>query len=602
MNNPISDLPRYLRIFQSYLGAKMYLVFGLTVVAGIFEGVGIMMLFPLLEAVSTGDGQVVSEPSPVLLAINKILAMLSLGDSITSLLMLITIAFVIKGLMTFAAMGYGNYLRGTLLGKLKSRLFSDLTNVQYNYFASRDTGYFINLVNEQTTRGMNSFYLLCLFGSQFILAVVYIMFALLVAWRFGVMAFLAGGLLFIIFRSINAYVRKLSRDLASENGVLANLLIQTLQAFKYLVATHQTSKLQTKVESSIQRLVKLQVSTGVANSFTNAVKEPLAVILIMVVMLFQLIILEQPLTPILVSIVLFYRALNAILTSQVQLQKMFGEIGSLELVESEFLSLSKHKQMSGKQSIDVFSNVLSLEKINFRYSLGEKEIFSNLNLQIPIRSSVAFVGESGAGKSTLADLITLVLAPSFGKLSIDKISSSSIKLESWRSQIGYVSQDTVVFDDTIANNICLWSDQEDYDEDLLSRIKSSAKQAYLDQFVETLPDGYETLVGDRGVRLSGGQKQRLFIARELFRRPNIMIFDEATSALDSESEKVIQASIDDLKGKITLIIIAHRLSTIKNVDTIHVLNNGRIAESGTFKSLSEKSDSIFSNMVRMQKI
>ena len=228
--------------------------------------------------------------------------------------------------MTFAAMGYGNYLRGTLLGKLKSRLFNELTQVQYSYYISRDTGYFINLVNEQTTRAMNSFYLLCLFGSQFTLALVYIVFALLVAWKFGAMAFCAGIFLFIIFRSLNVYVRKLSRKLALENGILSNLLIQTLQAFKYLVATQQASKLQIKVESSINRLVNLQIATGIANSLTNAIKEPLAVVAMIMVMLFQIIVLEQSLTPILVSIVLFYRALNALLTSQLQLQKMLGKL------------------------------------------------------------------------------------------------------------------------------------------------------------------------------------------------------------------------------------------------------------------------------------
>ena len=580
----------------------MYLVFWLTVIAGIFEGIGIMMLFPLLEALSGEGGNEVSDPSPILVYFNKALESVGLQNSITSVLILITVAFALKGLMTFFAMAYGNYLRGTLLGKLKSRLFSELVNVKYSYFASRDTGYFINLINDQTTRAMNSFYLLCLFGSQLILSIVYIAFAIFIAWRFGVMAIAAGGFLFVIFRSLNVYVRKLSRKLASENGLLANLLIQALQAFKYLVATHQAPKLKVKIDSSIQRLVSLQIATGVANSFTNALREPLAVVLIMLIMLFQIIILEESLTPILVSIILFYRALNALLTTQIQLQKMFGEIGSLEMVEQEFSLLSTNEQIQGDKSIDSFSSGISFKDIHFSYSIDAKNVFTDLNLQIPLRSSVAFVGESGVGKSTLADLISLMLEPTFGILSIDKLSSSSLDLQSWRSQIGYVSQDTIVFDDTIANNICLWGSPADNNSDTVTEIKHAAKQANLDHFIETLPDGYNTLVGDRGVRLSGGQRQRLFIARELFRQPNILILDEATSALDSESEKAIQTSIDALKGKITLIIIAHRLSTIKNVGIIHVVEDGRIAESGSFQDLSKKPNSFFSRMIEMQKI
>ena len=240
MNNPFLDLSRYLRIFQSYLGPKMYLVFGLTVIAGIFESFGIMLLFPLIESISSEDGQSTEDPSAIFIIINTMLATFGFENSIVYVLIFITVAFILGN------MGYGNYLRGTLLGKLKSRLFNELTQVQYSYYISRDTGYFINLVNEQTTRAMNSFYLLCLFGSQFTLALVYIVFALLVAWKFGAMAFCAGIFLFIIFRSLNVYVRKLSRKLALENGILSNLLIQTLQAFKYLVATQQAS-MQIKV-------------------------------------------------------------------------------------------------------------------------------------------------------------------------------------------------------------------------------------------------------------------------------------------------------------------------------------------------------------------
>ena len=195
-----------------------------------------------------------------------------------------------------------------------------------------------------------------------------------------------------------------------------------------------------------------------------------------------------------------------------------------------------------------------------------------------------------------------MLEPSSGRLVIDNIPSQSIQLDSWRSQIGYVSQYTIVFDDSIANNISLWGDQFDSKSDILSEIKIAAKKAHLHDFIVSLPSGYETLVGERGVKLSGGQRQRLFIARELFRRPNVMILDEATSALDSESERAIQASIDEMKGKITLILIAHRLSTIKNVDIIHVISKGKIVESGSFQELTEKPDSLFGKMVEMQKI
>ncbi len=188
------------------------------------------------------------------------------------------------------------------------------------------------------------------------------------------------------------------------------------------------------------------------------------------------------------------------------------------------------------------------------------------------------------------------------KLLIDGQSTSTndIRLASWRNQLGYVSQDSVMFDDTISNNIGMWSGDYISNEAYKAKIHKAAKMAHADEFINKLTNKYETLIGDRGVRLSGGQRQRLFIARELFRNPRLLILDEATSALDTKSEKYIQDSIDSLKGKTTVVIIAHRLSTIKNVDNIYVLDNGKVIQSGSFDELRRTNDSQFSQMVESQ--
>ena len=184
---------------------------------------------------------------------------------------------------------------------------------------------------------------------------------------------------------------------------------------------------------------------------------------------------------------------------------------------------------------------------------------------------------------------------------IDGISANKIKKSSWSSQIGYVSQETLIFDDTIANNISMWKD-DIQDADVLKKIRDAADQANILDFIDTLEDGFNTKVGDRGILLSGGQKQRIFIARELYRNPNLLILDEATSALDSESEIKIKESIESLNGKITVIIIAHRISTIKNVDKIYIMENGKIIESGKFEELKNNSQSKLSKLAELQLI
>jgi len=207
------------------------------------------------------------------------------------------------------------------------------------------------------------------------------------------------------------------------------------------------------------------------------------------------------------------------------------------------------------------------------------------------------VGHSGAGKSTIVDLITGVLRPNSGRITVDGIDYSDLNRKSLRSMIGYVTQEIVMFNDNIRNNISLW-DRDAPDRD--RRVELSAQKSYSDQFIAKLPAGYDSGLGDRGIKLSVGQRQRIAIARELYRNPQILIFDEATSALDTESENFIKRSIEDLKGNKTIIMIAHRLSTVKSADYIYVIDKGKVIEEGSFAALFENKNSKFYQMCQLQ--
>ena len=603
MNNPINDLPKYIRTFQSYLGKRIYIILALTVLAGISEGIGILMLLPLFQGLDQGLGSE-SEvaQSQALAFVNQILSYFNLDGSILALLIIISITFLLKGVITFFALAYSAKLRGNFLRILKESMFKSITNIEYNYYSSRDTGNLINIINDQVNRAMQSFYYLSLLGAQLLNSIIYLSLALFVSWRFGLMAIVSGILLILIFKIISRYVREISRNLAMENGNLSKLLIQTLQGFKYIISTDQLYKLKDNINASIKRLANFQVQTGVAAALTNAIREPVAVFFIMIIVIIQMIYLQEPIGPMMVAIVLFHRGLSSVVMTQQNWQSALEFIGSMELINEEFGRLEQNKEVKGKKKIDNLTKNITLDNVFYKYSDDSDDVISGLSLEIPIKNSIAFVGESGAGKSTIADLITLMLKPYKGNVFIDGVPGNEINPSFWRNQIGYVSQEAVVFDDTIANNICLWIDDPNNNIELLAKIKMAAKEANLDKLINSLPDGYNTMVGDRGIRLSGGQRQRLFIARELFRRPNLLILDEATSALDSESEKAIQSSIDALKGKITVIIIAHRLSTITNVDNIFVLNKGRVQEQGTFEILKDETGSMFSKLVSMQEL
>lgn len=601
MSNPIKDISKYVLIFQNYLGYRIYIILGLTIVAGIAESFGILMLLPLFEGLDSFSAST-EEKSQINNYINQFLAYFNLDNSIVALLVIISVTFLIKGLLTFFSLAYSSKLRGRFLALLKKSMFHSIKNIQYSYFSKRDTGNLINIINEQVNRAMQSFYYLSLLGAQLINSITYLSLALFVSWRFGLMAIVAGIFLIIIFKTLSSFVRDISRNFASENGNLSKLLIQAIQAFKYISSTNQIDKLQDKIHTSISSLATFQVQTGVAAALINAIREPVAVFFIMIIVIIQVIFLEEPIAPMMVAIVFFHRGLSSIVMTQQNWQSCLEFIGSMELVNDEFNLLNSHKEENGSIQMKDFSRNITFQNAGFTYDKGLDNVINNLSMKIAINTSIALVGESGAGKSTLADIVTLMLKPTEGDLFIDDINGNEIDNASWRKQIGYVSQEAIIFDDTIANNICLWVGDLENDPDLSSKIISAAKKANLHQFIETLPEGYSTQVGDRGIKLSGGQRQRLFIARELFRKPNLLILDEATSALDSESEKAIQKSIDDLKGKMTIIIIAHRLSTITNVDTIYVLNKGVIAEKGSFFELKNDSNSLFSKYVASQEL
>lgn len=600
MFESIKDLYRYTRVFEKFLGKRIYIIFFLGLIASISEAFGILMLLPLLESL---DGSLEeSELNDLSRYLFNFVAFIGFENSIPAIIILITFSFLLKGLITFASLGYSAFLIGELLRGLKSELFEKYSSMNFQYYSSQDTGHFTNLINEQPIKALEAFRQLTAFGGQLINTIVLLAIAFIMTWRFGLMAFGVGIILLLVFVNLNNYVRSLSRITATENGILTKWLIQMLHAFKYLTATGQTSLLKVNILKSINTLTDNQIKTGIAAAFTQSVREPIAVVFIMMVVLIQIFVFESKIEPILVSIVLFYRALNATLAVQSGFQGTFQHIGSMELVQDEFTRQENNKSSDGGTMLNPFSKEINIEDLSFKYIGKTEDALKEITLKIPCKSSIAIVGESGSGKSTLIDTISLMHNPTSGKILIDGLDSKEINKKSWRKQIGYVSQDAVIFDDTVANNICMWCGDVDKDNYLLEKIRIAAKKANLLDFIESLPEGFQSMVGDRGLLLSGGQKQRLFIARELFRDPKILILDEATSSLDSESEKEIQKSIDSLLGQITVITIAHRLSTIKNVENIFVLESGSIIENGTYDELIKNINSRFYEMAKLQSL
>ena len=219
----------------------------------------------------------------------------------------------------------------------------------------------------------------------------------------------------------------------------------------------------------------------------------------------------------------------------------------------------------------------------------------DIDITIPRHQTIGIVGESGAGKTTFFHLLTGLLEPSRGTIEVSGHNYRTLNRASLRSLIGYVPQDPVIINDTIANNICLY-DCDPSRSECRTMITAAAKAANCESFLRDAESGLDTMVGDRGMRLSGGQRQRIAIARELFKDPELLIFDEATSSLDSDTEAYVQESIDKLRGERTIVIIAHRLSTVRQCDRLFVFAEGNIVEQGSFAELYNNAESTLRRM------
>tara|TARA_A100001388_G_scaffold55380_1_gene38077 strand:- start:1425 stop:3221 length:1797 start_codon:yes stop_codon:yes gene_type:complete len=594
----IRDFFRFLKIFQSFIGNGIYLSFFLTIIAGLAEGFGITLLLPIFQNIS-GSKEVIN--FGISHQVMNSLSSLGLTNSYERILILITLAFFTKGLFIFITFTYNSFLKGNLLKILKIKMFSGYSTMNYKYFLNNNIGELSNILNEQTNLSIRGFNNLYTVGLRAINCVIYLVFACSLAGVTGAYAIIGAFIILFLFRWLNKATKKISIKTAKANGKISQLSIESLQAFKYLKSTNQFNIYKKIINKETINLSKYQIQTGVYEAITSASREPISIFIIMIILLIQITFISKPIDSLLVALILFYRALISTLGVQGSWQRTQEYVGSLEVVINKIKNLHNNQEINGSKKIKNFNDSIEISDLFFKFSQNSKYLIKNLNIKIKAKQSIAFVGQSGSGKTTIANILCLLLEPSKGEILIDGIKTSEIDKNSWRNQIGYVSQETTIFNCTIAENISLMFGYSQ-NKDLFPQIKKVASKANIDSFIESLPMGYKTIVGEQGIKLSGGQKQRIFIARELYRKPKILILDEATSALDTISELAIQKSIDSLRGKITIIIIAHRISTIRNSDYLYVIDKGEIIEKGTFDSLSLKKDTFFNKLISSQKI
>jgi ABC-type multidrug transport system fused ATPase/permease subunit len=591
INRLISEnFVRYLRIAYVWLRSRLFLLMLLNVVAAGIEGVGILLFLPFLARAGVAP-PATDAPSFLPALLNEWAVRLTLVET---LLLLVGI-FLLKGLLVFITQVY----RSMLLNKLELDLREDLVRafggLDYRYATTRSTGHFSHLVVHETQAVRGAIDALCILLGAVVTTGMLVVAALMLDPELSLFIVVSSGLSLLLLRKLSRLARYHSSTITELEGRLNAFLIEALQAFRYLKATHRFHILDRRLLGTSGETRRERNRLDRMLALHNAAQEPLLVILIAVMFYGSVQFLGRAVSTVFVSLAIFYRCMIEMRLIQNQWQVLSARAGGLEAVWQALGDMRAHQENTAGDGEIAADLSIRLENVSFAYE--QEPVLKNLSINLPMNHTVAVVGASGAGKTTLIGLLTGLFAPATGRLTVGERPLRELDLAAYRRTIGYVPQEPIIFSGSVAENINLCPGgpgQEQRD-----RMLDAARRAHCHAFIEKLPHGYDTLLGERGATLSGGQRQRLAIARELFRSPRLLILDEAASALDSGSEQVIRESLDELKGSVTIVVISHRLSAVRNADAIYVLDGGRVEASGSFDELAQESP-LFRRMCEQQ--
>ncbi len=412
-------------------------------------------------------------------------------------------------------------------------------------------------------------------------------------WKFVLVLLFVIGLSFYLTKSIQYKSQILGNEQTIENNSFLNTIVEFLRGIKLIKVSALENYAYNVLHKSSQRnqMVSKDIEDYQAkmNFFVNSVKSVTMVLIIF----FALIVFKIEIAILALFVYIFQKIMPKINLFQVRFLFFLTSYSSLKEIEEFSKKLLFEEDVKhGRKSFGKLEKGILFKKVSFNY--GNANILDDVSIEIQPKNTVGIAGSSGAGKSTLVDLLLGLHKPNRGAIYIDSVNLFDYELKTWRDRIGYVTQDDIMFNDTIWNNLVFGLESVEQEW-----VYHCARLANIHQFILETPQGYNTVIGEGGAKLSGGQKQRLSLARALIRRPELLILDEATSALDTESEKVIQNSISQISHKMTIVVIAHRLSTLVDSDIIYIIDNGRVVEKGTYTSLI-RYDGYFSKMHKLQ--
>ncbi|WP_438422886.1 ABC transporter ATP-binding protein [Aquimarina macrocephali] len=520
-------------------------------------------------------------------------------DVLIFMVVLVISMFFLKNIFNYLAMYFITFLRNGVLKDVRNELYKKTVELPLSYFSEKRKGDTMARISTDVLEIQHSFLsILELIVREPLMILFTILTMLLISLKLTIFVFIFIPISGFLISLIGKKLKKHSDKVQQEQGFFLSIVEETLGGLKVIKGFNAEKIFGKKFQESTSRFYNFSNTLLNRQNLASPTSEFLGITVISILLWYggQMVLVEKSLDPGL-FIVYMGLAYNILTPAKAISKASYGVKRGNAAAERvlEILNttspLQDHPDAKEKKE---FTTNITLENISFKYE--DEYVLNDFSLTVPKGSSVALVGQSGSGKSTIANLVTRFYDVNKGNIKIDGVDIKDLTKHSLRDLMGLVTQDSILFNDSIKNNL-LVGDPSASDEEIIKALKIA--NAW--EFVKDLPAGIETNIGDSGNKISGGQKQRLSIARAVLKNPPIMILDEATSALDTESERLVQSALENMMKNRTSIVIAHRLSTIQNSDLIVVMQKGKIVEQGTHDELISK-DGIYQKLVNMQSL
>ena len=537
--------------------------------AALAEGAGIAALLPLIGMVIDAEGV----GGTLTAYVEQVFALVGLDLSLGGLLVLIVVAITLKSLMMVLAMAQVGYSAAHVAMNLRLEFIRALLRARWTHFVDRRAGDLASAVSVEPTRAANAYVASCRVLSGGIQLLIYLALFVAISWKVSIVALVIGAFGIVVLNRAVAMGRQAGQNQTELQKSFMTRLLQGLDGMKPLKAMAREGSLGTLIEGDIRGLNHAQRTIVVTREVLIESHEIIRAFAVAGGLYVFVTVWGQPVDGLLVLTLLFVRTLQKVTLLQSHYQLAVINQPAFAFLRSTIAAAERAREPSLGGRAPKLASAISLRDVSFSY--GHDNVLEGVSMTLPAGVFISVIGSSGAGKTTIADLIIGLLRPQRGDVWIDDLPMREIDTSAWRGMIGYVPQETFLFHDTVMANVTL-GDQG------ISRAEAETalRRAEAWEFVAALPDGMDTVVGERGARLSGGQRQRIAIARALIRDTVLLILDEATTALDPETEAGIVATVRRLAGNVTVLSISHQSAMRQAADIVYRLEKGRTVLEG----------------------